>query len=53
MTQKLAMRLSLAIAISSGAHPLGAIKVQQESNSDEAVNTVFPDSNKTHRSDEY
>lgn len=50
MAQKLAMQLGLAVGISSGANLLGAIKVQQQSESANAVITVFPDSNKKYLS---
>ena len=50
MAQKLAIQLGLGVGISSGANLIGAIKVQQESNSDKAVITVFPDSNKKYLS---
>jgi cysteine synthase A len=50
MAQKLGRDLGLGVGISSGANLLGAIKVQQESGSDQAVITVFPDSNKKYLS---
>lgn len=50
MAQKLAMQLGLAVGISSGANLLGAVKIQLESNSDKAIITVFPDSNKKYLS---
>jgi cysteine synthase A len=50
MAQKLAMQLGLAVGISSGANLIGAIKVQQQSRDNNAVITVFPDSNKKYLS---
>jgi cysteine synthase A len=44
MAQKLGKELGLGVGISSGANLLGAIKVQQESGTPDAVITVFPDS---------
>lgn len=50
MAQKLGKVLGLSVGISSGANLLGAIKVQQQSGSQEAVITLFPDSNKKYLS---
>lgn len=50
MAQKLGKELGLGVGISSGANLLGAIKVQQQSGSSEAVITIFPDSNKKYLS---
>ena len=50
MAQKLGAQLGLAVGISSGANLLGAIKVQQGNDTDKAVITVFPDSNKKYLS---
>jgi cysteine synthase A len=50
MAQKLGRDLGLGVGISSGANLLGTIKVQQESGTDQAVITVFPDSNKKYLS---
>jgi len=46
MAQKIALDLGLAVGISSGANLLGAIKVQQDTDSNDVVITIFPDSNK-------
>lgn len=46
MAQRLGKDLGLGVGISSGANLLGAIKIQQESGSNGAVITLFPDSNK-------
>lgn len=50
MAQKLGRDLGLGVGISSGANLLGAIKIQQESGNDQAVITVFADSNKKYLS---
>jgi cysteine synthase len=50
MAQKLARQLGLAVGISSGANLIGAIKVQNETDSPLNVVTIFCDSNKKYLS---
>ncbi len=50
MAQMLAAQLGLAVGISSGANFIGALKAQNEIDSDAIVATVFPDSNKKYLS---
>ena len=50
MAQKLARQLGLAVGISSGANFLGALQIQNETNPDAAVVTVFADCNKKYLS---
>lgn len=50
MAQQLAMRLGLAIGISSGANLIGALLAQDRLGGDAVVTTVFPDCNKKYLS---
>lgn len=50
MAQQLAMKLGIAVGISSGANLLGAIRVQDELGGDAVVVTVFCDDNKKYLS---
>ncbi len=50
MAQQLAMKLGIAVGISSGANLLGAIQVQEEVGGDAVVVTVFSDDNKKYLS---
>lgn len=50
MAQQLAMKLGIAVGISSGANLLGAIRVQDELGGDAVVVTVFSDDNKKYLS---
>lgn len=50
MAQQIGKDLGLGVGISSGANLLGAIKMQQESGTDQPVITVFADSNKKYLS---
>lgn len=50
MAQQLAMKLGVAVGISSGANLLGAIRVQEELGGDAVVVTVFSDDNKKYLS---
>ena len=50
MAQQLAMKLGIAVGISSGANLLGAIKVQDELGGKAVVATVFSDDNKKYLS---
>lgn len=50
MAQQLATQLGLAVGISSGANLIGAIRIQEEMESDAVVVTVFSDDNKKYLS---
>jgi len=50
MAQKLAKQLGLAVGISSGANFIGAIKLQNKSEGNSSVVTIFSDSNKKYLS---
>lgn len=50
MAQQLAMRLGIAVGISSGANLLGAIRVQDEMGGEAVVVTAFSDDNKKYLS---
>jgi len=50
MAQKLATQLGLGVGISSGANFLGALEIQNETDAEATVVTVFPDDNKKYLS---
>lgn len=50
MAQQLALRLGLAVGISSGANFIGALQLQNEMGGNAPVVTIFPDSNKKYLS---